>query len=110
MNTDPGTNNPASYESFVSVFAGTQGAQKHHIYMNNPLKFKAFTFYQASYFETNQGYGSVLSVNYDPGRPWKYLGSFLIVLGSIWHFILRRKKGPNESTRPSKEQSKASYA
>jgi hypothetical protein len=89
MDTDPGTNNPASYESFVSLFDGKE-TQNHHIFMNNPLKYSAFTFYQASYFKTDQGFGSILSVNYDPGRWLKYLGSLLLVLGSFWHFILRR--------------------
>ncbi|WP_408096449.1 cytochrome c biogenesis protein ResB [Peredibacter sp. HCB2-198] len=92
MDTDPGTNNPASYESFVTVFKGNEGSEKHHVYMNHPLKYQNFTFYQASYFQTQEGpFGSVLSVNFDPGRFWKYLGSLLLVLGSIWHYILRRK-------------------
>lgn len=92
MDTDPGTNNPASYESFVTLFKGNEGSEKHRVYMNNPLKYKNFTFYQASYFQTNEGpFGSVLSVNFDPGRFWKYLGSLLLVLGSIWHYILRKK-------------------
>lgn len=92
MDTDPGTQNPASFESFVTLFKGNEGSDKHHIYMNNPLKYQNFTFYQASYFQTQEGpFGSVLSVNYDPGRPWKYLGSLLLVLGSIWHYFLRRK-------------------
>ena len=61
--------------------------------MNNPLKYDGLTFYQASYFEAAKDtYGSVLSVNLDPGRPIKYLGSLLLVLGAIWHFYLRRKK------------------
>jgi hypothetical protein len=93
MDTDPGTNTPASYESFVSLFKGNLGTEKHHVYMNHPLKHDAFTFYQASYFQTQQGpYGSVFSVNYDPGRPLKYLGSLLLVLGSIWHFVIRGRK------------------
>ncbi len=98
MDNDPGTNNPASYESFLSLFQGNKGTTKHHVFMNNPLKHESFTFYQASYFQTQAGpYGSVLSVNFDPGRFWKYLGSLLLVLGSIWHYVLRRshlkKKG-----------------
>jgi hypothetical protein len=61
--------------------------------MNNPLKEKQYTFYQASYFEAAQDvYGSVLSVNYDPGRFLKYLGSLFLVLGSFWHFVIRRRK------------------
>ena len=92
MDKDPGTNNPASYESFIQLFT-SKGPQDHHIYMNNPLKYDGLTFYQASYFEVAQDtYGSVLSVNIDPGRPIKYLGSLLLVFGSIWHFALRRKK------------------
>ncbi|HXH73632.1 MAG TPA: cytochrome c biogenesis protein ResB [Bacteriovoracaceae bacterium] len=92
MDTDPGTSTPASFESFVTLFRGNDGSTKHHIFMNNPLKHEQFTFYQASYFQTQQGpYGSVLSVNFDPGRFWKYLGCLLLVLGSIWHFVLRRK-------------------
>jgi hypothetical protein len=92
MDTDPGTVNPASFESFITLFRGNKGNTKHHVYMNNPLKEQNFTFYQASYFQTQQGpMGSVLSVNFDPGRFWKYLGSLLLVLGSIWHYFLRRK-------------------
>jgi hypothetical protein len=92
MDTDPGTTNPASFESYVTLFRGNEGSTKHHVFMNNPLKYQNFTFYQASYFQTNEGpYGSVLSVNFDPGRFWKYLGSLLLVLGSIWHYVLRKK-------------------
>lgn len=99
MDTDPGTSNPASYESFITLFKGNSGSEKHHVYMNHPLKYQNFTFYQASYFQTNEGpFGSVLSVNFDPGRFWKYLGSILLVLGSIWHFVLRTRpvKKPGE--------------
>lgn len=93
MDTDPGTSTPASFESFVTLFKGNDGSSKHHVYMNNPLKHQNFTFYQASYFQTQEGpFGSVLSVNFDPGRPWKYLGSLLLVVGSIWHFYLRRRR------------------
>lgn len=100
MNKNPGTNDPASYESFVQLLdgRGSTGVEKHHVFMNNPLKYDDFTFYQASYFPVGKDssgaeqYGSAFSVNYDPGRFFKYLGSLLIVLGSIWHFIINRKK------------------
>lgn len=93
MDTDPGTENPASYESFVKLFDG-KSTTIHHIFMNHPLKHDGFTFYQASYFKTDSGqFGSVLSVNFDPGRPIKYAGSILLVFGAIWHYaFLRRKK------------------
>lgn len=95
MDKNPGTNNPASYESFVTLLDGRTSApgQEHHVFMNNPLKYDGFTFYQSSYFPIGQDeYGSVFSVNFDPGRPIKYFGSLLLVLGSIWHYLIRRKK------------------
>lgn len=95
MDKNPGTNDPASYESFVALLDGrtTNGSSDHHVFMNNPLKYDDFTFYQSSYFQVGQDqYGSAFSVNYDPGRPLKYLGSFLLVFGSAWHFIYRRRK------------------
>ncbi len=92
MDKDPGTNNPASYESFVSLFDNGE-TSKHHVFMNNPLKYRGMTFYQSSYYQSQQGgpYSSILSVNYDPGRWIKYLGSILLVLGSLWHFVIRKK-------------------
>lgn len=97
MDKDPGTNRPASYESFVRLFSES-GPSNHHIFMNNPLKFQGFTFYQASYSQDRQGnYSSTLSVNVDPGRPFKYGGSLMLVFGSMWHYWLnfrrRKKKG-----------------
>lgn len=92
LKNDPGTQNAASYESFVTVAEDNKPLSTHHIFMNNPLKYDHLTFYQASYFETEKGQGSVLSVNYDPGRWIKYLGSLLLVFGSIWHFAFIRRK------------------
>jgi len=68
--------------------------------MNNPLKHDGFTFYQASYSQDNQGnYSSTLSVNVDPGRFWKYLGSLMLVFGSMWHYYLNFRK---KKVKPSK--------
>lgn len=92
MDTDPGTNNPASYESFVKLFDNGQ-TSNHHIFMNNPLKHAGFTFYQASYSQDSSGnYSSTLAVNVDQGRFLKYLGSLMLVFGGIWHYTLNRKK------------------
>jgi len=92
MEKDPGTNQPASYESFVSLF-DTKGTDNHRVFMNNPLKYHGFTFYQASYFQIAKDvFGSTLSVNYDPGRPVKYFGSLLLVLGAIWHYFIRKRR------------------
>jgi cytochrome c biogenesis protein ResB len=92
MDTNPGTSMAASYESFVKLFT-KNGPEDHHIYMNNPLKYNGFTFYQSSYFQTNDNqFGSVLSANFDPGRPIKYFGSLILVLGAIWHYYIVTSK------------------
>ena len=94
MDTDPGTNNPASYESFIKLFY-EGNSTNHHVFMNNPMKHLGFTFYQASYSQDNSGnYSSTLAVNVDQGRFLKYLGSLMLVCGGIWHYnINKRKKG-----------------
>ncbi|WP_127717528.1 cytochrome c biogenesis protein ResB [Halobacteriovorax sp. HLS] len=93
MDKDPGTNKPASYESFVRMFT-SEGPTDHHVFMNNPLKHAGFTFYQASYSQDPETgrYSSTLSVNVDQGRPLKYLGSLLLVLGAMGHYFLNKKK------------------
>ncbi len=100
MEKDPGTNRPASYESFVRLFT-SEGTQNHHIFMNNPMKYMGFTFYQASYQQDRQGnYISTLSVNVDPGRPFKYAGSLMLVFGSIWHYFLNYRKRKKKNITP----------
>jgi len=98
MQKDPGTNSPASYESFVDLFTD-KGTSKHHIFMNNPLKYDGFTFYQASYSQDPETgtYSSTLSVNVDQGRAIKYLGSILLVFGSIWHFVINARSRKKEN-------------
>jgi hypothetical protein len=92
MEKNPGTNMPASYESFVKLFDGNI-TSNHHVFMNNPLKVKGYTLYQASYRQGENGsYSSTLTVNVDQGRPLKYLGSLMLVFGAIWHFNLNKKK------------------
>lgn len=91
MDFNPGTRQPASYESTVQLF-DKQGHSQHKIYMNNPLKHQGLTFYQASYFEIGNDYASVLSTNLDPGRGLKYFGSLILVLGSIVHFSRRKRQ------------------
>ena len=84
-----GTMRAASYQSLVS----TPDGQKTLISMNEPLKYQGLTFYQASFQEGPEGQpiASILSVNYDPGRWLKYLGSLIITLGVIWLFYQKRK-------------------
>ena len=84
-----GSNQAKSYESLVEMEDGAQIL----ISMNEPLKYRGWTFYQSSFIEPKEegdSYVSVLSVNRDPGRILKYLGSALIVLGIILLFYRRK--------------------
>jgi hypothetical protein len=84
-----GTTRASSYSSVVL----TPDGQEHLIAMNEPLKYKGLTFYQASFQQDPNGnpIASILSVNYDPGRWIKYFGSLLISLGIVGLFYNRRK-------------------
>lgn len=94
----PGTTTPLSFESLVQV-GKTGVVQK--ISMNEPLKLEGFTIYQASYSITPEQTLSIFSVNQDPGRALKYLGSLILCLGVItitlmrsrvWRLYLQRKE------------------
>lgn len=91
-----GTEMAASYKSVVTI--PDLGVTE--ISMNEPLKYKGFTFYQASFQQDKMGQpiGSVLSVNRDPGRFWKYLGSLMIVVGSIMLFYFKRTRKKETAT------------
>ena len=89
-----GTRRAMSYESDVQVVANKSIGDKVTISMNEPLKTSGFTFYQSSFQENEFGQPelSILSVNRDPGRFWKYLGSLMIVFGIFHLFYLRDRK------------------
>lgn len=84
-----GTTRAASYQSLVATEDGAETL----ISMNEPLKHQGLTFYQASFQDGPQGQpiASILSVNYDPGRWLKYLGSLILTLGVVWLFYNKRR-------------------
>jgi len=93
-----GSRDPKGYASRVDLMRGKeQVIANHTISMNEPLSYRGYTFYQASY-RTDEGAPpvTVLSVNRDPGRSMKYSGSALLVLGSVALFLRKvRKKKSN---------------
>jgi len=89
LRTYPGSDNPASYESHVLLFDAARGIDGRpvRIYMNHPLTHRGFKHFQSSYDADRLG--TILSVNYDPGKWPTYAGYVLITLG----FILVLAKG-----------------
>lgn len=84
-----GTETPMSYESHVRV---NSGSEKIKISMNEPLKREGFTLYQSSYqLIPNAPAVSVFSVNQDPGRWVKYIGSLIMILGIAIYALMRSR-------------------
>jgi ResB-like family len=84
----PGTNNAATYESFVRVNDPEQGVSEHHISMNHPMHYRGYIFFQASFVE-GQPMMSIFSVAKAPGLPLVYIGTTLISLGVVWMFYVK---------------------
>ncbi|MCF8429614.1 MAG: cytochrome c biogenesis protein ResB, partial [Bacteroidia bacterium] len=79
----PGSSNPSSYASEVTVNDKRQGSPfNFKIYMNHILDHDGYRFFQSSYDRDEKG--TVISVNHDFWGTWiTYLGYFLLTLGFI---------------------------
>jgi hypothetical protein len=78
----PGSNKPASYESIVIVKDPRNNKEfEYKIYMNHPLSYGGYKFFQMSYDPDEKG--TVLSVNHDPGVIPTYIGYTLLFAGLI---------------------------
>lgn len=87
----PGTQTAMSYESDVEI---DRDGKLTKISMNEPMKRDKYTLYQASYqIGAGQPTASIFSVNYDPGRFWKYLGSLIAAIGIITYTLMRSRLG-----------------
>jgi hypothetical protein len=84
----PGSNMAASYESWVRVDDPERGVSQHHISMNNPLHYRGYVFFQASFVE-GEPMMSIFSVTRAPGLPFVYAGVAFVSFGVIWMFYLR---------------------
>jgi ResB-like family len=85
----PGTELAKSYESLVTVTTGTLERQV-RIYMNNPLRYKDYTVYQASYDTGNTGkQSSTLAVVKNYARVLPYIACFTVFFGLALHFLIQ---------------------
>ena len=89
-NDYPGSQMAMDYKSYVQI---NNKGPVHEIYMNEPLKLEDYTFYQSSYQITpNSPALTILSVNRDPGRWLKYIGSIILCLGIILYTLQKSKR------------------
>ena len=85
----PGTEMAKSYESLVTITTGTLERQV-RIYMNNPLRYKDYTVYQASYDSDSVGrQSSTLAVVKNYARVLPYIACLLVFFGLALHFLIQ---------------------
>ncbi len=113
VDTYEGGQKPSAYSSRVTVTGGAgqppapasggpgPGDFSQLISMNEPLVYRGITLYQASYEDAMpRPVTSILAVNRDPGRIWKYMGSLEIVIGAILLFAMKYMKRSTGAVRP----------
>ncbi len=81
-----GTDIPKNFSSVVRLRNPLNGDNREvKIYMNNPLRYGGYTFYQASYDPDNKG--SVLQVVHNPSWLTPYLACLLVGAGLTIQFL-----------------------
>jgi hypothetical protein len=82
----PGTEIPKNYSSKIHLSDPAKGEDRDVlIYMNNPLRYRGETFYQAS-FEPNDA-GTILQVVRNPASLAPYIACLLVALGLVVQFV-----------------------
>lgn len=76
-----------AYESIVEI--EDEGLKREVlIYMNNPLRLKGYTLFQASFSQDGMNETSTFSVTNNPGRLLPYISSLITGFGLILHFLI----------------------
>jgi cytochrome c-type biogenesis protein CcsB len=82
----PGSQSPSSYASELEVIDNSTSFA-YRIFMNHPLTYKGYTFFQSSYDMDEKG--TILEVNKDPGKWPTYFGYFLLCVGFVGNFFTK---------------------
>ncbi len=92
--TYPGMNKARDYSSDIIISDG--GVEwPVRIEMNEPFRYKGYTFYQSSFEQSSEGERTILSVVENRGRLFPYIGTLVVAIGLLFHLIivLRRREG-----------------
>jgi len=81
-----GTDIPKDFRSEVEVIENGRPVREAAIWMNNPLRYHGYTFYQAS-FDTQTESSTMLMAVRDRASALPYIAVLLVSLGFIWHFL-----------------------
>jgi hypothetical protein len=95
----PGTEVAKGFESDVDLnHGGSSRAVK--IWMNNPLRYEGYTFFQASFAIDPDGEHSTFAVVTNPGRLLPYISSLMVFGGMLLHFVLHFLGYVKRTARP----------
>ncbi len=87
----PGTNMPKSYKS--EIILHENGSEwRSIIQMNEPLRYRGYTFYQSSFIKNGERAATVFAVVKNAGRMFPYIASIVMCIGLLIHVILRLPK------------------
>lgn len=89
----PGTDMARSYESDITIHENNTSWPA-TIRMNEPFRYRGYTFYQSSFIADGKREGSVLAVVKNDGRAYPYIAGLIMSLGILIHFIKRITKKP----------------
>lgn len=85
-----GTEIPKNFASIVRLKDSEKNEDRDvKIYMNHPLRYRGYTFFQASFGKGDTM--SVLQVVQNPGWRIPYFACILVALGLAWYFLARMK-------------------
>jgi hypothetical protein len=83
----PSTNLPKSFKSTVFLI-DENIKQKTVIQMNEPLRYKDYTFFQSAFSEGQEGETTNLAVVKNYGRTFPYIASIIICIGLLIHLFI----------------------
>ena len=83
----PGTDIPQSFSSEINLIENDI-PRRVLIQMNEPLRYKGYTFFQASFIEGLEGESTVLAVVKNYGRLFPYISSIVMCAGLLIHLLI----------------------
>ena len=88
----PGTDNPSSYASEVTLMDPANGVNRdQRIYMNHILNYGGYRFFQSSFDQDELG--TYLSVNHDFWGTWiSYIGYIILTIGMMMTFFAKTSR------------------
>lgn len=87
----PGTDTPRSFKSVIEVIEG-DSHWRSVISMNEPLRYKGYTFYQSSFIDDADKSATILAVVKNVGRLFPYLSSIIMCAGLLLHLVMQLPK------------------